>query len=292
MKPVAHERPLPITGVASLALAAGDAPTSLREPLRALSPSAPRRINRLIELGLLGAHTCVRGHTLPSDTDIYMAFSSGCVADSVALVKNAVRDQPTMPVTFINVSSNMAGFYVAASLGLHSENQVVAARDFSWEAALELAILNTADRRGLLIGAVEEAVWPLPEHRERLGLAPGTPLLESSQWLLVSREATQPLAWLHWVRRFNDDDALAAFLAAAPAPAGTRLWVNGADADAWSPRAGLALASGLAPEGHTGLPAALACCRFVREGRGGALLHLHRGGAGNWCAMLITKPDL
>jgi len=280
-------KPLPITGVASLARVAGEAPASLREAIRALCPAAPRRVNRLIEWGLLGAHTCVQGHALPPDTDIYMAFSSGCVADSVALVKNAVRDQPTMPVTFINVSSNMAGFYVASSLGLHSENQVVASRDFSWEAALELAMLNTADRRGLLVGAVEEAVWPLAEHRERLGLAPGAPVLESSQWLLVSRESTAPIATLQWIRRFPDDAALAQFLAAAPPAAGTALWVEGDDPARWQSRAGLPLAEGLAPEGHTRLPAALACCRFVAQRRAGALLHLHRGRAGAWYALRL-----
>lgn len=284
-------KPLPIVATSAFAQVAPENPGSLREQVKALCANPPRRVNRLIELGLIGAHRCVNGRALPADTAIYMAFTSGCIADAASLAHNVVRGQPIMPVTFINVSSNMAGFYIAASLGLHSSNYVVASNDFAWEASLELALLDAAPGRSLLVGAVEECAWPLAEHRERLGLAPDTRLFETSQWLLADRQALAARATLHWVRRFEDDDALAGFLSTRSWPADTRLKLLGAGAEQGArlaTQAGLRLSEERESEGYTSLPAAQACCRFVESTRNGALLHLNRGRGGTWYAVYLT----
>lgn len=279
-------KPLPIVAVSSFARPAPEQPDSLRELVKAVCPHVPRRINRLIELGLMGAHRCVTGRPLPEDTAIYMAFTSGCIADSAALVQEVARGQPPMPVTFINVSSNMAGFYIAASLGLHSGNQVVSSNDFAWESALELAMLGTDCGRGLLLGAVEECAWPLAEHRERLGLAPGAAILETSQWLLADRAAAAPIAMLYWIRRFGDDAALKEFLRQPSWPKTTQIRVSDAQTASATERLGLEVQREI-PDGHTGAPAALSCTRFI-EARGGSLLHLNRGRSGQWCALHLT----
>jgi hypothetical protein len=281
--------PLPIAAVSSFAQIATETPASLREQVKALCPRAPRRINRLTELGLIGAQRCVLGRELPLDTAVYMAFTSGCIADSVALVRDVVRGTPPMPVTFINVSSNMAGFYIASSLGLHSGNQVVSCNDFAWEAALELAMLSPA--RGLLLGAVEECAWPLAEHRERLGLPPGAPLLETSHWLLADREIESPIATLQWLRRFSGDAALFEFLGQQSWPRDTLLNVQNADGAQIAQKLGLKLNSSDSA-GHSGMPAALACVRFIEQLPGAGLLHLNRGRDGAWYASLWRGPAL
>jgi len=280
--------PLPIVAAASFETPAGAQPLPLRTELKRVCANPPRRINRLIELSLIGAHRCVGGRALHPDTPIYMAFASGCIADSVGMVRDATRGQPPMPVTFINVSSNMAGFYVASSLGLHSGNQVVSARGFPWEAMLELALLGGAKDRGLLMGAVEECAWPLPEHRERLGLPEDCKLLETSHWLLADREAKAPMALLHDVRQFADDAALRAYIGARRWPEGSELSADGFAGDelaALAQSAGLQLHAGLAEDTYAGLPAALACCRFVEQVRGCTLLHVTRARHGAWAAV-------
>lgn len=277
--------PLPIAAVSSLAQVAAETPAILREQVKALCPRAPRRINRLTELSLIGAQRCVQGRQLPPDTPIYMAFTSGCIADSVALVRDVISGQPPMPVTFINVSSNMAGFYVASSLGLHSGNQVVSCNDFAWEATLELALLSPA--RGFLLGAVEECAWPLAEHRERMGLPPGAPMLETSHWLLADREMKSPIATLHWLRRFSGDAALFEFLDQQSWARETLLNVQNADGALIGQKLGLRL-DAHENLGHTGMPAALACVRFIEQRRNTALLHLNRGRDGSWYAALIA----
>jgi hypothetical protein len=282
-------KPLPIAAAGSYAELAGPLPADLRTPLRAVCPNAPRRVNRLIQLALIGAHRCVAGRVLPSDTPIYMAFTNGCIADSVESVAQVVQGRPPMPVAFINISSNMAGFYVAGSLGLHSGNQVIASRDFAWEAALEMAMLGSAHCRGLLVGSAEECAWPLEAHRERIGVGPGTPLLEASHWLLADRTLDNPPAVIHWVRRFASLDEARQQLRAEALPAPARLAVGSTlEAEA------AALAASLdrplwrpVAAGFSGLQSAAVCCEFIGRERG-ALLYLNRGADGACYALLIS----
>ena len=278
---------LPIVACGSFVQTAAEPAVSLREPLLAACPSAPRRMNRLAELSLIGAHRAVHGRDLPADTDIMMTFSHGAVADSAVLVRDIVAGQPSMPLNFINMSSNMACFHVAASLGLHSGNQVVASDDGTWETALELALLGRS--RGLLLGAAEECAWPLDEHRLRLRLPPGTTLLESSFWLYVDRATQTPVGTIERAHRCADAAALDAFIRTLALPADARLHLRGDQPDAaahWSAHTGLPLWRPPSLPGRSDLVAAHACLAFLTRERG-TLLHLARGETGAWFAVLL-----
>lgn len=281
---------LPIAAASGLSIEATETPRSLREDLRAICPNAPRRLNRLIELSLIGAHRCVAGRALSPRTAIYMACTHGCIGDAVTLVRDVVRGAPTMPVTFINVSSNMAGFYVASTLGLHSGNQVGSANEFAWEATLELAL---AGRSPVLVGAVEECAWPLDAHRVRLDLARGAAVLETSLWLLVDPAETAPRAWLEDLRHFGNTQALLAHLRARPPRPGTRLQVSGpCDAGALAEVgavSGLSPHTATAPAGHAGMPAALHCVEFVDGAGRGSLLHLSAAHSGAWYLISLSR---
>lgn len=184
--------PLRIAALGLHVSAAGDAPTPLRERLRERLSRPPRRVNRLIELALIGAVDCIGDCPLPADTPVLLALSSGCVADSAQLLSDSLQDNPAMPVRFINVSSNMAGFYVAQQFGLSGSCQVVSRETGSWAAALELAAIDPAT--GGLVAALEEAAWPMDSHRERLGLATDAPVLESSAWLRLADDGEMAVA--------------------------------------------------------------------------------------------------
>ena len=281
---------LPIAGAASFAPEATEPATSLREPLRAACANAPRRLNRIIELSLIGAHRCVAGRPLAPDTAIYLACTHGTVADIVTLVDAVCRGTPVMPVTFINLSSNMAGFYVASTLGLHSGNHVGSANEVPFEATLDLA---RSHHTPFLLGAVEECSWPLDAHRQRLGVAPGTPLLEASHWLWIDPSAAAPIAFIDSLERFPDSASLVAYLRAQRPSANCAVSISGASpevAAAVHAAAGLSAAPLAEPAGYTGMPTAQKCLDFVRNGRG-ELLQLSATAAGAWYAMKLSRAS-
>lgn len=260
--------PLPIVAASGFVQPAADTPVSLRDELRAVTPNAPRRINRLSELGLIGAHRCVAGRELADDTAVVVATTTGCLNDSVQLLRAVGDRRPPMPMDFINVSSNMTGFHLAAGLRLHSSNLVVASADFAWEAAIEVAMLGS---RRFLVGAIEECTWPLAHQRERLGLAEGTPILESSQWLWVDRDATTPIAHINGIHRFQNDAELASYRASADWPAECEVRTHGTDRT--SP--------------HSGLEAAAACVTAVAS-RTRTFVCISRGRTGQWAVTEIS----
>lgn len=275
--------PLPIVAAAGFVQLAGDTPASLRDELRAVTPSAPRRLNRLSELGLIGAHRCVAGRDLNGDTAVVVATTTGCLNDSVQLLRAVGQRRPPMPMDFINVSSNMTGFHLAAGLRLHSSNQVVASADFAWEAAIEVAMLGS---RRFLVGAIEECTWPLAQQRERLGLAHDTPILESSQWLWVDRDAASPIARIESVRRYEHDAAMADSFASASWPRDSEVSVHNADAATVRALTGLNVMASTRSS-HSGIGAAAACVAAV-AGRARSFLCISRGRTGQWCVTAIS----
>jgi hypothetical protein len=285
----APERPLKIAAAATVLLPADETPTPLRERLRTVLAEPPRRVSRVIELALLGAHQCMRGQQPEVHCPLYVAVTHGCVADAVTLVTAVSRGSLPMPIGFINLSSNMPGFYVASTLGVHGSNQSVAADDFSFEASLELAGLGREHRAQALIGAVEECAWPLPEHRARLRLPPERALTEASHWLYVDQDTARPLATVQWVRRYADAVAARAALARERWPQGALLALGGNLRDAtgeWTGALGLA-AAGPVEDHHSGHWTAYRICRFVETRPAPALLHVSAGANGCY-AVYVT----
>ena len=291
--------PLKITAVATRQIEAGEAPTDLLPELKALFPKASPRINRYISLALIGALRCAgRAPTpLPPGSRIALATGMGNVAETQDMVRGILRErEPPMPVKFINISGNLAGFQLAASLGLEGSNLIVSRRDFPFEAALELAMADQAGGAGgcALVGGVDECVWPLADHRALLGLPADHPLGEGSNWVCIDEAAARPLARIEWIRHTAAPEELETLLAQIP-------WqerqVHLATGWGVSPGEHVALAARWQPvQAHPRLGgghyhqtlSAYAICRFIEEGMGGALLHLNRDAAGRHCALYLT----
>jgi hypothetical protein len=284
------ERPLKIAAAATVLLPADETPTPLRERLRAVLPEPQRRVSRVIELALLGAHQCMRGQQPEAHCPLYVAVTHGCVADAVTLVTAVSRGSLPMPVGFINLSSNMPGFYVASTLGVHGSNQSVAADDFAFEASLELAGLGREHRAQALIGAIEECAWPLPEHRARLRLAPERLLTEASHWLYVDQDVARPLATVQWVRRYADATAARDALVRERLPKGALLALGGSLRDAsreWADALGL-VPDAPVEDRHSGHWTAYRICRFVETRPAPALLHVSAGANGCYAVYVTT----
>ncbi|MGH8307472.1 MAG: beta-ketoacyl synthase N-terminal-like domain-containing protein [Gammaproteobacteria bacterium] len=172
-----------------------------------------RRIDRFIQLALLGSARCAVGHALRSDCGIYLGSGLGPMSNNITVQEQLVRDwEIPKPYNFINTLGSAAGFYVARNLGLSGQNFFISRRGASLEAALSVAMSDMAlgITQQALVGVVEEATLPLAAHRLRQGLPEDQPLAEGSHWLLLQSDmdGTRPIG----IRRFVEFSGLEEFL--------------------------------------------------------------------------------
>ena len=172
---------------------------NLKTQIKELCGRSFRRTNHYIDLGILGANRCAARskQDLSPQCGVFIATEQGNVSDGIAINKQIFVDQEApMPFQFINVSNNLAGFYVAQSLNLHSANITVSRRDFPFEAALEIASLDIqlANLDTCLVGGLDECSLPLDQHRQRMSVPVGTPLSEGSSWLYIGNSAQNAIA--------------------------------------------------------------------------------------------------
>ncbi len=171
----------------------GESLPGLDEALKPLCREPFRRIDRFIQLALLGSARCVAGQALQTDCGLYIGSGLGPMSNNIASLEQLVRGRELpKPFNFINTLGSSAGFYVARNLGLMGQNVFVSRRQASFEALLSAALadLESGILHQALVGVVEEVTLPLLAQRERQGLAPNQPLAEGSHWLLLERDGT------------------------------------------------------------------------------------------------------
>lgn len=205
-------------------------PPDLKAELQSVWGKRFRRVNHFIELAMIGAKSCLAQsqEVVSRDCEIYLATEQGNVADVAKITETLFKySESPMPLEFLNVPNNIAGFYLAQGLGVHSSNLTVAHRAFPFENALDIAIFNITTTRKTepcaLVGGVEECAYPLAQHRRRMGLPADTPLAEGSSWLYIGADARQAVARCEWVKFFSDPDTLLADLQSRGLPSSTYL---------------------------------------------------------------------
>ncbi|MEQ1439939.1 hypothetical protein AAG565_11280 [Fontimonas sp. SYSU GA230001] len=262
----------------------------LRAELQALTGQAFRRINRFIELAIFGALHCGRsGGGVGADTALYLASEAPMLVDCVRALRGVVAEgRPPKPFEFMNISGNMAGFYIAQHLRMSGPQLATHRKGAALEAVCELLQLGSAHHRRALLGYVEEGVWPLNEQRVRLNLPADAPILECSHWFYVDADCVQPKALLRVAPRCARLDEAADVL--RQLPAGWRVIAGHGCGDAELDRlvaAGIA-ASGLPAQRpySTGETAGL-IARFVERPDAPGLAHLSRGGDGGYYPVLV-----
>ncbi|HSC47122.1 MAG TPA: beta-ketoacyl synthase N-terminal-like domain-containing protein, partial [Gammaproteobacteria bacterium] len=180
------------TGAYLQPLSDGEPLPALKEALHKAGSQAFRRVDRFIQLALLGSARCAAGRSLRTDCGVYLGSGYGPLGENIATQEQLIREREIpMPFDFINTLGNTAGFHVAKNFALQSPNVFVSRRGASFEAVLAAAFadLTLGVVTQALVGIVEEATLPLAEHRRRLGLVDGVPLAEGSHWLLLEAGA-------------------------------------------------------------------------------------------------------
>jgi hypothetical protein len=255
-----------------------------------------RRIDRFIQLALIGAARSVRVAKPDRDTAVYLGSGRGDLEVIIAVMQSLLRDgQPPKPLSFINTVSNASCYYVAQTLKLAGRSSFVCNRYFAFESILELASLDVASGEvgSALIGTVDVVVPPLAGHRLRLDLDPSTPVADASHWLLVRSDDEGALCQLLAVESFIDSAAFDQWLRKQPeredwvvatgqfmGESEAREWATSMHADVFDYRAGRPYY-----DSHSG--AVISAYASSDERR--PLLHVNRDPSGRYSAIVVSR---
>ena len=191
---------------------------SLRDEVNTVCGERFRRIDRFIQLCLLGAARCAQGSDMEPKTGLYMGSRFAAISNTINVQQQMfMQGQLPKPAQFINTLSNSAGYYVARNLNLQDKNIFVSRGNGSLEAAMQLAQLDLDSGRiqQALVGVVDEGVQPTGLHCRRLGIDENTQLGEGSHWFLVRKDrntADPVLATIEVATTLPDRSALSDWL--------------------------------------------------------------------------------
>ena len=172
-----------------------DAPQPLRAMVESETGKRFRRVNRYIELCLIGAARCLRKLPTPPppDTALYLCSDTGMLDQTASLMhRMQSRHGVPKPYEFMNLSGTMAAFQVAQHFTLTGPQLCLHGQHDSLEQALQLMFLRSSHHRRALVGVVEEGCWPLATHRQRLEY--NSESTEHSHWFYFDQDATAPMA--------------------------------------------------------------------------------------------------
>jgi len=167
---------------------AGEPVPSLEARLRPVCRERFRRLDRFIELALMGSGECTAGKKLARDCGLYISSGIGPIGSNIVVQDSVVRDAKLpMPFNFVNTLGSSAGYYVGKNLGLTGESVFVSRRGSAFGAALSCAVADISSGlvSQILIGAVEECPLPVDRFRELVGLPATAVTAEGSHWLLL-----------------------------------------------------------------------------------------------------------
>jgi hypothetical protein len=170
------------------ALNDGDSLPNLDPILRPLCREPFRRIDRFIQLALLGSAQCVAGQKLDPSCGLYASTGIGPIGNNILVQETLIRDHLIpKPFHFVNTLGSSTGYYIAKNLALQGQALFISRRKGAFEAALACATadLELGACRQALVGLVEECTLPLEQHRLRLGAPAGAPCIEGSWWALL-----------------------------------------------------------------------------------------------------------
>ena len=164
---------------------------SIDARLMAVTRERYRRIDRFVQLALMGAAECARKHTLKRDCGLYLSSGVGPIGSNV-LVQDAIHRDSRMPMpfSFVNTLGSSACYHVVKELDIMGEAVMVARGGASFSTALTCAYADLASGvvSQVLVGAVEECVLPGERHKALLRLAPTSAAAEGTHWMLLERD--------------------------------------------------------------------------------------------------------
>ncbi len=125
-----------------------------------VNPNVARRMGRIIKMGVAAAIQCMKEAGIEKPGAITMGTAYGCLEDTGIFLKKLIEQNETMltPTNFIQSTHNTVAGQIALLLKTHCYNNTFVHRGFSFESALQDAImlLKENDAENVLVGAADE----------------------------------------------------------------------------------------------------------------------------------------
>lgn len=125
-----------------------------------VNPNIARRMGRIIKMGVVAAMKCMKESGIEKPGAITMGTAYGCLEDTGVFLKKLIEQNENMltPTNFIQSTHNTVSGQIALLLQTHCYNNTFVHRGFSFESALQDAImlLNENEVENVLVGAADE----------------------------------------------------------------------------------------------------------------------------------------
>lgn len=183
----------------SLHLPVTDSPADLLALFNEIDARPPRRTSRFIQLAVLGAHGCVAALPASSRVDVLLGTYYGNIDNTYRLLADVcLAAQSPSPFDFVNVSSNLAAFYVAGQYGLQGAAISLTTPPSNDVLGLDYLAMAGSTAGQCLLGRVEEGSWPLDRYMKTVGTDKDACPVERSDWLLLSEHLRDDRPTLEW----------------------------------------------------------------------------------------------
>lgn len=174
-----------------------------------------RRASKFNLLSLYGACKCVENTNIPLTTSIYIGSEFGVIS-GVNKVMHSLNEEPVivMPVDFLNINGNNAGFTISKVLNTKGENILMMGSDLTFELTLKVAFSKSKQEKNFsaLIGGVDESVETIDNYQHYI-IDQGKEQYDGSCWMYCNNEKKNALAKIVAIQNFCDASSLEKYLA-------------------------------------------------------------------------------
>ena len=172
-----------------------------------LDPMASRRMSRIVRMGVCSALKCIQMSGIQMPDAIIAGSGLGCLEDTEKFLTSIyTQDEKLLnPTPFIQSTHNTVAGAIALAIKCHNYNATYTHRGFSFESALEDALLQLTenDHLNILAGSFDELTETSYNLTKRLGLwkksIPGEGV---AFFMLGGKPGPDDMARLHSVRVF------------------------------------------------------------------------------------------
>jgi len=139
-----------------------------------IDPMVARRMSRIVKMGVCCALKCLQDNGMTSPDAIITGTGLGCLEDTGKFLGSIYTSEEKLlnPTPFIQSTHNTVAGAIALAIKCHSYNATYTHRGFSFESALEDAILHLDEnpKSNILAGAFDELTPDSYTITKRLGL--------------------------------------------------------------------------------------------------------------------------